>query len=94
MIRAKDVDEDGLLLSEGEVLGAKDEAVELVSKTRGKSLGQDRKELLCNLCDNQLLLGGSMLGNYREGGHSCHEELQGGSFHFHGNCHSNCSDNC
>ena len=94
MIRAKDVDEDGPLLSEGEVQEAKDEAVELVSKTRGKSLGQDRKELLCNLCDNQLLLGGSMLGNYREGGHSCHEELQGGSFHFHGNYHSNCSDNC
>ena len=94
MIRAKDVDEDGPLLSEGEVLEAKDEAVELVSKSRGKSMGQDRKELLCNLCDNQLLLGGSMLGNYREGGHSCHEELQGGSFHFHGNCHSNCPDNC
>ena len=94
MIRAKDVDEDGLLLSEGEVLGAKDEAVELVSKSRGKSLGQDRKELLCNLRDNQLMLGGCMLGTYMEGGHSCHEELQGGSFHFHGNCHSNCSDNC
>ena len=55
MVRAKDVDEDGPLLSEGEVLEAKDEAVELVSKSRGKSLGQDRKELLCNLCDNQLL---------------------------------------
>ena len=94
MIRAKDVDEDGPLLSEGEVLGAKDEAVELVSKSRGKSLGQDRKELLCSLYDNQLLLEGSMLGNYREGGHSCHEELQGDSFHFHDNCHSNCSDNC
>ena len=91
MIRAKDVGEDGLPLSEGEVLGAKDE--ELVSKSRGKSLGQDRKELLCSLYDNQLLLEGSMLGNYRAGGHSCHEELQGGSFHFHGNCHSNCSGN-
>ena len=55
MITAKDVDEDGPLLSEGEVPEAKDEAVELVSKSRGKSLGQDRKELLCNLCDNQLL---------------------------------------
>ena len=43
MIRAKDVDEDGPLLSEGEVQEAKDEAVELVSKSRGKSLGQDRK---------------------------------------------------
>ena len=94
MIKAKDVDEDGPLLSEGEVLGAKDEAVELVSKSRGKSLGQDRKELLCSLYDNQLLLEGSRLGNYMEEGHSCHEELQGGSFHFHGNCHSNCSDNC
>ena len=94
MIRAKDVDEDGPLLSEGEAQEAKDEAVELVSKSRGKSLGQDRKELLCNLCDNQLLLGGSRLGNYIEGGRSCHEELQGCSFHFHGNCHSNCSGNC
>ena len=93
MIRAKDVDEDGPLLSEGVAQEAKDEAVELVSKSRGKSLGQDRKELLCSLYDNQLLLEGSMLGNYRAGGHSCHEELQGGSFHFHGNCHSNCSGN-
>ena len=43
MITAKDVDEDGPLLSEGEVQEAKDEAVELVSKSRGKSLGQGRK---------------------------------------------------
>ena len=43
LIRAKDVDEDGPLLSEGVAQEAKDEAVELVSKSRGKSLGQDRK---------------------------------------------------
>ena len=89
--RSKDGDEDGLLLSEDAVLEATDGAEEDVvqaNRSRGKSLGQGRKEQLGSWSSNQqLMLEGS---NWMEVEHS----YQHDGPHHHGNSHDNCLGSC
>ena len=91
--RSKDGDEGGPLSSEDAVLEAMDgagEHVVQVNRSRGRSLGQGRKEQLGSWSSNQqLIVEGSSLSSCMEVERSCHD----GARH-HGNFHDNCLGSC
>ena len=89
--RVKDEDEDVLLLSEDADQEAMDEAEQLVqvSRSRGKSLEQGRKEQLGSWSSSQLLwLEGSSWSSCMEVERSCHDGPH------HGDSHGNCLGSC